>query len=76
MGNSVYPATHTHSDTHIYNIKYLHSSLVITQVKGAVANPEVRMLLFLANTSLKLEMTQQHISSRAAVFSNTVLSAA
>ena len=46
---------------------YLHSSLVITQVKGAVANPEVRMLLFLANTSLKLEMTQQHISSSCSI---------
>lgn len=69
--DSVYQDTHTHSDTHIYNNNYLHSSLVITQVKGTVANVEVCMLLFLANTPLKLKMTQQHISSRAAAFSST-----
>ncbi len=69
-------SSYTHSFRYIYSKKYLHSSLVITQVKGAVADPEVRMLLFLANTSLKLEMTQQHISSRAAALSNAVLSVA
>ena len=78
----MYPAkhtliqAHTHTHTHTYNKKYLHCSLVITQVKGTVANPEVRMLLFLANTSLKLEMTQQHVSSRAAAFSDTLFSVA
>lgn len=51
--------------THIQQ-EYLHCSLVITQMKGAVTNPEVCMLLFLSNTSLKLGMTakpQQQNSS-------------
>lgn len=41
---------------------YLHSSLVIPQVKGTVANPEVCMLLLLSNTSLELKMTQSDIN--------------
>lgn len=73
---TMYPATHS-AFRHTYKTrKYLHSSLVITQVKGTVANPKVCMILFLANTSLKLEMTQQHISNKAAAFRTTVLSLA
>ena len=34
---------------------YLHSSLVITQVKSTVANPQVCMLLSLPNITLKLD---------------------
>ena len=34
---------------------YLHSSLVITQVKSTVANPQVCMLLSLTNITLKLD---------------------
>lgn len=33
---------------------YLHSSLVIPQVEGTVADPEVCILLFLTDTSLEL----------------------
>lgn len=63
--------THTHLETYIEQ-KYLHGPLVVPQVKGAVANPQICMLFFLSNTSLKLEMTQQKISSWAGAFTNTL----
>lgn len=66
------PASHTHTHLEAYtDPKYLHGPLVIPQVKGAVANPQICMLFFLSNTSLKLEMTQQKISSWAGAFTDT-----
>lgn len=53
----VHPVAHTHSETDIFKKKYLHSPFVVTQVKSTVANPEICMLLFLSNISLKLEGT-------------------
>lgn len=52
----------TRGFTLMYNKNYLHSFPVIPQVKGAVPNPEVCILLSLANIFLKLDMTQQHMS--------------
>lgn len=74
MCDSTYKAAYTHSEIHTNTQKYLHSSLVITQVKGTIADPEICVLIFLSNTPVKLEVTQQNVSSRAAVLSNAVLS--
>lgn len=38
---------------------YLHGSLVITQVKSAVSDPEIRVLLHLPNASLELGVTHE-----------------
>lgn len=43
-------------------VVYLHSSLMVSQMKSTVGNPEVCMLPFLSNASLKLEMKQQRLS--------------